>query len=490
MRIRPSADESVYQVLCAKQVLFAEIGEISEKRLGSFWKNLLDNLPPERRVGKDDDLQELLDDTSRLYNYFRDDSAPGIDFAKEIEPYWAAIRLPEEPEEAEEYDEDEEPEEELEHWTDYYGEAAPADNGGGYYQFCKVQFKEHGLGYTYLTGGISLKAGDFVMVPVGRYDAEKLARVTDVFVCSAQDAPYPPKKTKFVLRKSEQTAFPEKKILQDEPAKVEKPHVTMQPISKELPAKQPAPKETASCEARAATEPAVFTLPPLPEREEPKMRGTWKIVACAVIAAVVLVAVFPMFQHTPDVPAQPATQQQPAAMQESTETTTQGNNVSKEEKQLDKKQTGAAASSTTPKSNSLKDKYSGKLPVDGMPVSCLKFTSLGAPSKTEKCQFYDNMDVYRRYKILDWYNSEGQIVASCHSHQPKGETEEVIYAFTYHESPIGRPNSAPAWTPPSSSGSSNSSSIRNDYDNPEDLWADNQDWYDDEDEAWDEWEND
>ena len=26
--------------------------------------------------------------------------------------------------------------------------------------------------------------------------------------------------------------------------------------------------------------------------------------------------------------------------------------------------------------------------------------------------------------------------------------------------------------------------------NPEDLWEDNQDWYDDEDEAWDEWEND
>ena len=490
---QPTLDESVYQALCTKQVLFAEIGEISEKRLGSFWRNLLDNLPPERRIGKDDDLQELLDDTSRLYNYFSSDSTPIIDFAKEIEPYWAAIRIQEESkeaEEAEEYDEDEEPEEESEPWTDFYEKTVPAGNGGGYYQFCKVQFKDGGSPYAYLTGGLPLAVGDFVLVPVGNRNAEKTGRVTDIFVCSAQDAPYPPEKAKFVLRKSEQTAFPEKKILQDEPAKVEKPHVTMQPISKELTDKQPAPKETASCEARVATEPAVFTLPPLPEREEPKKRGTWKIVACAVIAAVVLVAIFPMFQHTTDVPAQPATQQQPAAMQGSTETTTQGNNVSKEEKQLDKKQTGAAASSTTPKSNSLKDKYSGKLPVDGMPVSCLKYTSLGAPSKTEKCQFYDNMDVHRRYKILDWYNSEGQIVASCHSHQPKGETEEVIYAFTYHESPIGRPNSAPAWTLPSSSGSSNSGSIRNDYDSPEDLWEDNQDWYDDEDEAWDEWEND
>ena len=207
---QPTFDESVYQALCAKQIMFAEIGEISEKRLGSFWRNLLDNLPPERRIGKDDDLQELLDDTSRLYNYFRDDSAPGIDFAKEIEPYWAAIRLPEEPEEAEEYDEDEEPGEESEPWKNYYEKAAPEGNGGGYYQFCKVQFKDGGSPYAYLTGGLPLAVGDFVVVPVGNRNAEKTGRVTDVFVCSAQDAPYPPEKAKFVLRKSERSAAPEK----------------------------------------------------------------------------------------------------------------------------------------------------------------------------------------------------------------------------------------------------------------------------------------
>ena len=38
-------------------------------------------------------------------------------------------------------------------------------------------------------------------------------------------------------------------------------------------------------------------------------------------------------------------------------------------------------------------------------------------------------------------------------------------------------------------GDNNSGSIRDDYGNPEDLWEDNQDWYEDEDEAWDEWEN-
>ena len=94
-----------------------------------------------------------------------------------------------------------------------------------------------------------------------------------------------------------------------------------------------------------------------------------------------------------------------------------------------------AAENAAKREQRLKDQYSGKLPVDGMPVSCLKYTSLGSPTKTEKCQFYDSMDVHRRYKILHWYNSEGQTVAYCHSHQPKGEYTEVIYAFTYYETP-------------------------------------------------------
>ncbi len=40
------------------------------------------------------------------------------------------------------------------------------------------------------------------------------------------------------------------------------------------------------------------------------------------------------------------------------------------------------------------------------------------------------------------------------------------------------------------SGGKTSHSIRDDYDNPEDLYEDNRDWYDDEDEAYEEWEND
>lgn len=99
------------------------------------------------------------------------------------------------------------------------------------------------------------------------------------------------------------------------------------------------------------------------------------------------------------------------------------------------------------------------------------------------------MDTYRRYKILTWSNDEGQIVATCHSQQKRGETEETISSFTYHDPPIGRPDSAPPLVPPfgPSDSSGHTGSIRDDYDTPEDLWEENQDWYEDEDEAWDEW---
>ena len=122
----------------------------------------------------------------------------------------------------------------------------------------------------YLTGGLPLAVGDFVVVPVGNRNAEKTGRVTDVFVCSAQDAPYPPEKAKFVLRKSEQTAFPEKKTTPVEPAKNEKAATQMPPVPVEPPVAQSAPEEPASFEVEPVPEEPTFTLPPLPERDEPK----------------------------------------------------------------------------------------------------------------------------------------------------------------------------------------------------------------------------
>ena len=367
---QPTLDESVYQALCAKQVLFAEIGEISEKRLGSFWRNLLDNLPPERCVGKDDDLQELLDDTNRLYNYFRDDSAPEIDFAKEIEPYWAAIRLPEEPEEAEEYGEDEEPEEESEPWADFYEKSAPAEKStsGGYYQFCKVQFKDGGSPYAYLTGGLPLAVGDFVVVPVGNRNAEKTGRVTDVFVCSAQDAPYPPEKTKFVLRKA------------GRPAVLEEPKAPpVPPVQEETPA-APVQQERgnpASFEVEPLPEAATFTLPPLPEQDgtkKPKRQIPWGWLVATVAAVAFFVFALPPLKRTAEANRQMVIAQQ-AAEQEKREQEEQRAEQARLEEEA------AAQRRREEKQARIEALQNADLPYPGMPYEELTSTKLGRASK-------------------------------------------------------------------------------------------------------------
>ena len=466
---QPTLDESVYQALCTKQVLFAEIGEISEKRLGSFWRNLLDNLPPERRVGKDDDLQELLDDTNRLYNYFRDDSAPGIDFAKEIEPYWAAIRLPEEPEEAEEYDEDEEPGEESEPWKNYYEKAAPEGNGGGYYQFCKVQFKDGGSPYAYLTGGLPLAVGDFVLVPVGNRNAEKTGRVTDVFVCSAQDAPYPPEKAKFVLRKSEQTAFPERKTPPIEPAKNEKAAAPMPPVPVEPPVAQSAPEEPASFEAEPVPEEPTFTLPPLPEQDgtkKPKRQIPWGWLAAAALAAFVIFAVPPLERIAETNRQQIVTQQ--AAEQARLE---------EEAKQLRQQEEREAA---------LQAEKDAGIPYIGMPESSIDATrTLGTHGMAKSGWAYKKDGTFKQMTYYWYTNKRTPIFTAVCQDGKVIETQknDGYWSGNTLLVPVVKPDI------PTTFHSGSSGSVREDYDNPEDLYEDNRDWYDDEDEAWDEWEN-
>ena len=365
---QPTLDESVYQALCAKQVLFAEIGEISEKRLGSFWKELLDELPQDRRVGKDNDLQELLDDTSRLYNYFISDSTPKIDFAEKIEPYWASVRLPDEPEEAEEYDEDEEPEEESKPWTDYYEKTVPAGNGGGYYQFCKVQFKDGGSPYAYLTGGLPLAVGDFVVVPVGNRNAEKTGRVTDVFVCSAQDAPYPPEKTKFVLRKAERPATPEEpKAPPAPPVQEETPAV---PIQQER-------ENPAAFEVEPVPKAPTFTLPPLPEQDEPKKpkrRIPWGWLAAGVAAVAFFVFASPPLKRTAEANRQMVIAQQAAEREKREQEEQRAEQARLEEE-------AAAQRRREEKQARIEALQNADLPYPGMPYEELTSTKLGRASK-------------------------------------------------------------------------------------------------------------
>ena len=407
--------------------------------------------------------------------------------------------------------------------------------GESYYQFCNVQFKEDGAAYAYLTGGISLKAGDFVVVPIGDHQAEKLARVTEVFVCSTQNVPYPPEKAKFVLRKSERTAFPERKKPQH-------------PAPKQAAAPAPTEKSAPTVQS-AITPPIVSQTPTEPEITEKKSTLSKKpfplgkliaaVLAVAVIAGISIsvsnrnkqrVAAYEaalqelsngnytsaeqdfselsgyrdaaslsvyckyadMYKDRTDyaggqdelsnITLQYDTSWQPEV--DALETRVKGYKAEKDAAEEAERQR-IAAENAAKREQSLKDQYSGKLPVEGMPVSCLKYTSLGEPDKRLNCKNFEKLEQNQKYFNVYWYDGNGEMIAAGMCAQWRDDSEFMLKTFSQYY-PSG---SNKGQTFHYGNGDNNSGSIRDDYDNPEDLWEDNQDWYEDEDEAWDEWEN-
>ena len=428
--------------------------------------------------------------------------------------------------------------------------AKPA--GESYYQFCNVQFKEDGATYAYLTGGISLKAGDFVVVPIGDHQAEKLARVTKVFVCSTQNAPYPPEKAKFVLRKSERTAFPERtKPQHPAPKQAAAPAPTES--KRTVPPVQSAPtanpQKSAPTVQSAITPPIVSQTPTEPEITEKKSTLSKKPFPLGkIISAVLAVAVIAGISVSVSSRNKQRATAYDAALQElsngnytsaaqgfsalsgyrdaaslsvyckyagmykdridyaggqdeladitlqydtswqqdvdALETRVKGYKAEKNAAEEAERQR-IAAENAAKREQSLKDQYSGKLPVEGMPVSCLKYTSLGEPDKRLNCKNFEKLEQNQKYFNVYWYDENGEMIAAGMCAQWKNDSEYMLKSFSQYY-PSGGDNGQ---TFNYGNGGSNSGSLRDDYDNPEDLWADNQDWYEDEDEAWDEWEN-
>ena len=428
--------------------------------------------------------------------------------------------------------------------------AKPA--GESYYQFCNVQFKEDGATYAYLTGGISLKAGDFVVVPIGDHQAEKLARVTEVFVCSTQNAPYPPEKAKFVLRKSERTAFPERKKPQHpapKQAAVPVPTESKRTVPPVQSAPTANPQKSAPTVQSAITPPIVSQTPTEPEITEKKSTLSKKPFPFGkLIAAVLAVAVIAGISVSVSNRNKQRAAAYDAALQElsngnyssaeqdfsalsgyrdaaslsvyckyadmykdrtdyaggqdeladitlqydtgwqqnidALETRVKGYKAEKDAAEEAERQR-IAAENAAKREQSLKDQYSGKLPVEGMPVSCLKYTSLGEPDKRLNCKNFEKLEQNQKYFNVYWYDGNGEMIAAGMCAQWRDDSEFMLKTFSQYY-PSG---SNKGQTFHYSNGDNNSGSVRDDYDNPEDLWEDNQDWYEDEDEAWDEWEN-
>ena len=415
---------------------------------------------------------------------------------------------------------------------------------GTVYHYCSVQVQGTRRPYAYLTGGLPLKVGDWVELPFGKDDVPRHGQVKAVMDCTRMVAPWPPEQTKTVIRIIDAPAdAPTIEVaVPTSPKRVEQPKKETEKI--EVPVIS-AP-ETKTEEPK--TEPQV-TESVVSEKNEKKPVPPKKPFPLGkLIAAVLAVAVIAGISISVSSRNKQRAAAYDAALQElsngnftsaeqdfsslsgyrdaaslsvyckcadmykgkteyvggqdelatitlkydtswqqdvdALETRVKGYKAEKDAaEEAERKR--IAAENAAKQEQSLKDQYSGKLPVEGMPMSCLKYTSLGSPDKTEKCRGFDNLVEEKRSYTVYWYDSEGRIQAVGHCFKGKRYEEYMLISFSYYDYSVS--NSFGHNSTSDNSSDNGGSSVRDDYDNPEDLWEENQDWYEDEDEAWDEW---
>ena len=420
-------------------------------------------------------------------------------------------------------------------------DAKPDD--GTVYHYCSVQVQGTRRPYAYLTGGLPLKVGDWVELPFGKDDVLRQGQIKAVMDCTRMVAPWPPEQTKTVIRMIDAPAVtptievaapkPKKRVEQPkkEDEKVEVPVISAPETKTEEPKAEP-----------QVTEPVVSDKenPVLSKKPFPFGKLIAAVLAVAVIAGI-------------SISVSSRNKQRAAAYDAALQEMSNGNYASAEQDfselsgyrdaaslsvyckyadlykdgtdyaggqdelsaitlqydtdwqqdvdALEKRVKGykaekdaaeeaerqrIAAENSAKRERSLKDKYSGKLPVEGMPVSCLKYTSLGEPDKRLNCKNFEKLEQNQKYFNVYWYDENGEIIAAGMCAQWKDDSEYMLKSFSQYY-PSG---SNKGQTFNYGNGSNTSGSLRDEYDSPEDLWEDNQDWYEDEDEAWDDWYDD
>ena len=417
-------------------------------------------------------------------------------------------------------------------------------DNGTVYHYCSVQVQGTRRPYAYLTGGLPLKVGDCVELPFGKDDVLRRGQVKAVMDCTRMVAPWPPEQTKTVIRTIETPAAvtPTIEVAASKPQK----RVEQRKKSEKVEVPVIFAPETKAEEPKA--EPQV-TEPVASEKDEKKSTLSKKPFPLGkLIAAVLAVAVIAWVS----ISVSNRNKQRAAAYEAALQELSNGNYTSAEQgfsalsgyrdaaslfvyckyadmykdrtdyaggqdelanitlqydtgwqQNIDALETRVksykaekdsaeeaerqriAAENAAKREQSLKDQYSGKLPVEGMPVSCLKYTSLGEPDKRLNCKNFEKLEQNQKYFNVYWYDGNGEMIAAGMCAQWRDDSEFMLKTFSQYY-PSG---SNKGQTFHYGNGDNNSGSIRDDYDNPEDLWEDNPDWYEDEDEAWDEWEN-
>ena len=419
---------------------------------------------------------------------------------------------------------------------------------GTVYHYCSVWVQGTQRPYAYMTGGLPLKVGDWVELPFGEDDALRRGQVKAVMDCTRMAAPWPPERTKTVIRTIDAPAAtptievavpkPQKRVEQPkkETEKVEVPVISVPVIETKQPEAEPQ-----------------ITEPVATEKDEQNSTPSKKpfplgkiITAVLVVAAISWISISvsnrnkrraaaydgalqelsngnyvsaeqdfselsgyrdaaslsvyckyaEMYKDRTDYAGgqdelSNITLQYDTGWQQDVdalETRVKGYKAEKDAAEEAERQR-IAAENAAKREQSLKDQYFGKLPVEGMPMSGLKYTSLGEPDKEEKCRDYDRLVEERRSISIWWYGIDGKILAAGTCFKHKGDSEFMLYSFSYYDPTISA-SANKGRTFNYGDGSGYSGSLRDEYDSPEDLWEENRDWYEDENEAWDEWYND
>ena len=411
---------------------------------------------------------------------------------------------------------------------------------GTVYHYCSVQVQGTRRPYAYLTGGLPLKVGDWVELPFGKDDVPRRGQVKAVMDCTRMVAPWPPEQTKTVIRTIDapavtqtiEVAVPTSQKRGEQPKKedekVEVPVISAPETKTEEPKAEP-----------QVIEPVVSDKenPVPPKKPFPLGKLIAAVLAVAVIAGISIsvssrnkqraaaydaalqelsisnytsaeqgfsalsgyrdaasLSVYckyaDMYKDRTDYAGgqdelADITLQYDTSWQQDVdalETRVKSYKAEKDAAEEAERQR-IDAENAARREQSLKDQYSGKLLVEGMPVSCLKYTSLGEPDKRLNCKNFEKLEQNRKYFNVYWYDENGEMIAAGMCAQWKNDSEYMLKSFSQYY-PSG---SNKGQTFNYGNGGNNSGSIRDDYDNPEDLWEDNQDWYEDEDEAWDEW---
>ncbi len=319
---------------------------------------------------------------------------------------------------------------------------------GTVYHYCSVQVQETRRPYSYLTGGLPLKVGDWVELPFGKDNAPRQGQIKAVMDCTRMAAPWPPEQTKTVIR------------VIDAPAT-------------EPTAEAAVPEVERRAERQDSTGVSSAPRKPFPFKT---------LIAVILTVTVIVWAYFDVSNRR---------NEKAAAYEAAIQEMSSGDYASAEQgfselsgyRDTTEK---IAAESAAKQRQSLKDQYSGKLPLEGMPVCCLKYTSLGEPDQRLNCKNFDRLETNQQYFHVYWYDENGDMIAAGMCAQWKNDSEFMLKSFSQYYPSGGNKGQTFNY----GGGSSDSRSIQDDYDDPEDLWEDNTDWYEDEDEVWDEWHDD